>query len=198
MSPTLTSTHDTHVLCIHPPSHPHTTHMHCASTHPHTHTPLTCTVHPPTLTPTHHSHVLCIHPPSHPHTTHMYCASTHPHTHTPHTCTVHPPTLTPTHHTRVLCIHPPSHPHCTVNEDYTTALNQFTLEAGETRDCVRVTILEDDQVETLESFRGQLLSLVGPDGNLLPPSTRVTLEPSMTDVSIADTNSEWGFCLWWS
>ncbi len=62
----------------------------------------------------------------------------------------------------------------------------FSLDAGQTRGCVPLSILEDTSLENVERLTGELLSVTVEGGDV----DRVTLSPSMTDISIADMNSK--------
>ncbi len=60
----------------------------------------------------------------------------------------------------------------------------FSLDAGQERGCLPLRILEDTQLEDVETLTGELVIVEG------VPSDRVTLSPRTTDISIADMNSE--------
>ncbi len=61
-------------------------------------------------------------------------------------------------------------------KDYETVMAQLLFSPGQDKQCVNITILEDDILEGAEDFRTTLSTSVD----------RVTLDPEMATVNIAD------------
>ena len=58
------------------------------------------------------------------------------------------------------------------------------------RACVPLTILEDQQLESLEGLVGEIVGVVDSQGGVTPSVDRVTIQPSNTDINIIDMNSK--------
>ncbi len=58
------------------------------------------------------------------------------------------------------------------------------------RTCLPLSILEDQQLESLESLTGEIVGVVGPQGSVTPSIDRVTIQPRTTEINIIDMNSK--------
>lgn len=76
-----------------------------------------------------------------------------------------------------------------VGVDYIDPTNEYLLNPGETRNCVNIIILNDNQFEFEEDLTGRLLRVTDTDRNLVP-SDRVTVDIDETSITIEDNDGE--------
>lgn len=73
--------------------------------------------------------------------------------------------------------------------DYLDPTNEFLLNPGETRSCVDITILNDNQFEFDEDLTGQLLRVTDINRNPVP-SDRLTVDIDEALIRIEDNDGE--------
>lgn len=71
--------------------------------------------------------------------------------------------------------------------DYSPPTGRYTLEAGESTDCLEATIFNDIIFEDVEEFTGQLIGFEV-DGNIQAVIPGVTVQPQRTTVEITDND----------
>ena len=74
-----------------------------------------------------------------------------------------------------------------VGGDYSPPSGRYSLEAGETSDCLEVTIFNDIIFESVEEFIGQLVGFEV-DGSIQATIPGVILQPQRTMVEITDND----------
>lgn len=69
--------------------------------------------------------------------------------------------------------------------DYSPPSGVYNFDVGETRECLEITIFNDNALEVTESLTGQLAL----QGGQIPG---VTLQPVLTTIDITDDDSKYG------
>ena len=73
--------------------------------------------------------------------------------------------------------------------DYLNPSNEYSLNPGETRNCVDITILNDNQFEFDEDLTGRLLRVTDINRNTAP-ADRLTVDVDETLITIEDNDGE--------
>lgn len=73
--------------------------------------------------------------------------------------------------------------------DYLNPSNEYSLNPGETRNCVDITILNDNLFEFDEDLTGRLLRVTDINRNTAP-ADRLTIDVDETLVTIEDNDGE--------
>lgn len=76
---------------------------------------------------------------------------------------------------------------CAVGVDYRNPSNEYLLNPGETRNCVDITILNDNQFEFDEDLTGRLLRVTDINRNTAP-ADRLTIDVDETLITIEDND----------
>ena len=71
--------------------------------------------------------------------------------------------------------------------DYNPPSGRYSLETGETSDCLDVTIFNDIILEDVEEFTGQLVGFEV-DGSVVPVIPGVIVQPQRTTIEITDND----------
>ena len=71
--------------------------------------------------------------------------------------------------------------------DYSPPSGRYSLGAGETSDCLEITIFNDIILEDVEEFTGQLVGFEV-DGSILPVIPGIIVQPQRTTVEITDND----------
>lgn len=77
----------------------------------------------------------------------------------------------------------------TVGVDYLEPTSEYLLNPGETRNCVEITILNDNQFEFDEDITGRLLRVTDINRNQVP-TDRLTIDIDETTITIEDNDGE--------
>ena len=77
-----------------------------------------------------------------------------------------------------------------VGNDYSPPSGRYQLETGETSDCLEVTIFNDQILEDVEDFVGQLVGFEV-DGTVVPVIPGVVLQPQRTMAEITDNDGNY-------
>ncbi len=79
--------------------------------------------------------------------------------------------------------------------DYFPPIERYVVPAGSTRVCLTFTILDDEQVEGMESLRGFLEGIITGVNILDPNPDRITFNPREATLNVLDTDSKCGCCI---
>lgn len=77
----------------------------------------------------------------------------------------------------------------TVGVDYLEPTSEYLLNPGETRNCVEITILNDNQFEFDEDITGRLLRVTDINRNQVP-ADRLTIDIDETTITIEDNDGK--------
>lgn len=76
-----------------------------------------------------------------------------------------------------------------VDVDYREPTNEYLLNPGETRNCVEITILNDNQFEFDEDISGRLLRVTDINRNQVP-ADRLSIDIDETLITIEDNDGK--------
>ena len=76
---------------------------------------------------------------------------------------------------------------CSVGVDYLDPTNEYLLNPGDTRNCVNLIILNDNQFEFDEDLTGRVLRVTDTNRNVVP-ADRVTVDIDETFIVIEDND----------